>query len=331
MQLPSDKTTPSSKLTYVVVENIVDIKSRDYLKYTENLSSRFIKSSGLSGKIMVNDKMVRLNHRINSKDIIEIHMKTDEHQNIEPEKMDLDVVYDDIDLIVVNKRPGIVVHPTKGYPFGTLANGVSYYFKQKNEKCIVRLVSRLDMDTSGLIIIAKNQFSHMALARDMQSNDLEVRAMQGKAGQGSNMEDKTFEKSYMAVVHGNMENKSGTIDLPIGKSNPENINNEVIESGQKSITHYEVVESFKNGDLVKVTLETGRTHQIRVHFSHIGHPLYGDSLYGEAESEYIDRQALHAYKLIIPHPRTGEELILQTKLPEDIENLISKLKLESDK
>lgn len=306
---------PNDKLTYVVRENIIDVKLRDYLKYAEKLSGRFIKSSGISGKISLNDKMAKLNDRINSKDIIEIDMKKDEHQNIEPEKMDLDVVYDDVDLIVINKRAGIVVHPTRGYPYGTLANGVLYYFKERNEKCIVRLVSRLDRDTSGLIIIAKNQFSHMALARDMQSKD---------------MQRKTFEKSYMAVVHGNMQNKSGTIDLPIGKPNEEGAAREVWDEGQKSITHYEVIDSFKNGDLVKVILETGRTHQIRVHFSHIGHPLYGDSLYGACESNYIDRQALHAYKLIIPHPRTGEELTLETELPEDIVNLISKLKAESD-
>ena len=209
----------------------------------------------------------------------------------------------------------MVVHPTRGYPLGTLANGVLYYFQEKGEKCIVRLVSRLDMDTSGLIIIAKNQFSHMALARDMQDKE-----MQGK----------TFEKSYMAIVHGNMENKSGTIDLPIGKPDEESIKREICEDGQRSITHYEVIESFKNGDLVKMTLETGRTHQIRVHLSHIGHPIYGDSLYGKEEIHYIDRQALHAYKLIIPHPRTGEELILMTDLPEDMKNLISKLKAESN-
>ena len=133
------------------------------------------------------------------------------------------------------------------------------------------------------------------------------------------MQSKTFEKSYMAVVHGNMQNKSGTIDLPIGKPNEEGAKREVWEEGQRSITHYEVIDSFKNGDLVKLTLETGRTHQIRVHLSHIGHPIYGDSLYGTQESNYIERQALHAYKLIIPHPRTGEELILETKLPEDID------------
>ncbi|MCB2292539.1 RluA family pseudouridine synthase [Clostridium algoriphilum] len=315
----------SDKLTYVVRANIKDEKLRDYLKYTESLSGRFIKSSGLTGKITVNNKVAKLNHRINSEDIIEIDMKRDEHQNIEPEKMDLDVVYDDIDLIVVNKSPGIVVHPTRGYPNGTLANGVLYYFKERGEKCIVRLVSRLDMDTSGLIIIAKNQYSHMALARDMQSKDIQSKDNDKKDAQG-----KTFEKSYMAVVHGNMQNKSGTIDLPIGKPDEESINRKVCEEGQRSITHYEVVESFKNGDLVKVTLETGRTHQIRVHFSHIGHPLYGDSLYGTVESDYIDRQALHAYKLIIPHPRTGEQLIIQSKLPDDINNLVRKLKAESD-
>jgi 23S rRNA pseudouridine1911/1915/1917 synthase len=304
----------NNKLTYVVGENITEVKLRDYLKFTENLSSRFIKSSGISGKISVNDKVAKLNHRINSNDKIEIDMKKDEHQNIEPEKMELEVVYEDIDLIVISKRPGMVVHPTRGYPLGTLANGVLYYFKEKGEKCIVRLVSRLDMDTSGLIIIAKNQFSHMALARDMQDKDL----------QG------TFEKSYMAIVHGNMQSKSGTIDLPIGKPDEESIKREVCTDGQKSITHFEVIESFKNADLVKMTLETGRTHQIRVHLSHIGHPIYGDSLYGNEESHYIDRQALHAYKLIIPHPRTGDELILMTELPEDMKNLLGKLKAESN-
>ena len=304
----------------MVGANVEQVKLRDYLKFTENLSSRFIKSSGLSGKISVNNKVAKLNQRISSMDKIEIDMKQDEHQNIEPEKMDLDVVYDDIDLIVVNKRPGIVVHPTKGYPYGTLANGVLYYFKERDEKCIVRLVSRLDMYTSGLIIIAKNQFSHMALARDMH----------GATTQVGDMQSKTFEKSYMAVVHGNMKNKTGTIDLPIGNPNEDSAKREVWEEGQRSITHYEVIESFKNGDLIKATLETGRTHQIRVHLSHIGHPLYGDSLYGVEESDYIDRQALHAYKLIIPHPRTGEELILESEIPDDMKNLISKLRAESN-
>ena len=312
--MPKNNLIGDNKLTYVVRENIKDAKLRDYLKHTEKLSGRFLKSSGLNGKIRVNNNVAKLNHRISSNDVIDIDMKTDEHQNIEPEKMDIDVAYEDIDLIIVNKRPGIVVHPTRGYPSGTLANGVLYYFKEKNEKCIVRLVSRLDMDTSGLIIIAKNQYSHMALARDMQSKGVSK---------------KIFEKSYMAVVHGNMENKSGTIDLPIGNPNQDSARREVCDEGQRSITHYEVVESFKNGDLLKVTLETGRTHQIRVHMSHIGHPLYGDSLYGVAESEYINRQALHAYRLVIPHPRTGEMLTLESDLPEDINNLIIKLKSET--
>ena len=315
----------NDKLIYEVGADVIDVKIRDYLKFVEKLSGRFIKSSGLSGKISVNGKVAKLNLRISSKDKIEIDMKRDEHQNIEPEKMEIDVVYEDIDLIVINKSPGIVVHPTRGYPTGTLANGVLYYFKEKGEKCIVRLVSRLDRDTSGLIIIAKNQFSHMALARDMHGNDINSTDLQK-----SDEKSKTFEKSYMAVVHGNMKNKSGTINLPIGNPNEESAKREVWEDGQSSITHYEVIDSFKNGDLLKVTLETGRTHQIRVHLSHIGHPLYGDSLYGTCEAQYIDRQALHAYKLIIPHPRTGDTLILESKLPGDIESLVNKLKAESD-
>jgi 23S rRNA pseudouridine1911/1915/1917 synthase len=133
--VPSNKLLSNNKLTYVVGENIEQVKLRDYLKYTENLSSRFLKSSGLNGKIRVNNIVAKLNHRINTKDKIEIDMKSNEHQNIEPEKMDLDVVFEDIDLIVINKSPGLVVHPTKGYPYGTLSNGVSYYFKERKMHC----------------------------------------------------------------------------------------------------------------------------------------------------------------------------------------------------
>jgi 23S rRNA pseudouridine1911/1915/1917 synthase len=162
------------------------------------------------------------------------------------------------------------------------------------------------MDTSGLIIIAKNQFSHMALARDMQKD--------------------TFEKSYLAVVHNNMSETSGTIDLPIYRTTDDSIQRVVDERGQKSVTHYKVIESYDKADLVKLTLETGRTHQIRVHLSHLGHPIFGDALYGTKEdAEFINRQALHAYKLSFPHPRTGDILALECDLPEDIKELIKKI------
>lgn len=296
----------SSKLTYIISEKEDHMKLRDYLKNKAQMSSRLIKGAALSGRIEVNSKRAKLNYVLQTGDVIGFQVEKEESQNIEPEKMDIDVIYEDTDIIVVNKSPGMVVHPTRSYPSGTLANGLLYYFREKNENCIVRLVSRLDMDTSGLIIIAKNQFSHMALARDMQSED--------------------FVKSYMAVVHGNLKDKMGTIDGPIYRPTDDSIKRVVDERGQKSITHFKVIESFSLGDLVELTLETGRTHQIRVHLSHLGHPIYGDSLYGETDdSSFIERQALHAYKLSFPHPRTGNILTLESKLPEDIEELLEKI------
>lgn len=283
------------------------MKLREYLRAVQKLSGRLIRGAALEGRITINGNRAKLNHVLKCNDGIAFDVIKEESQNIEPEKMDIDVVYEDNDLIVVNKRPGMVVHPTKNYQSGTLANGLIYYFKEKGENCIVRLVSRLDMDTSGLIIIAKNQFSHMALARDMRKD--------------------TFEKSYLAIIHGNMSEKMGTINGPIYRPAEDSIMRVVDERGQESITHFKVVDSFKIGDLVKLTLETGRTHQIRVHLTHLGHPLYGDSLYGiEGDEEYISRQALHAYRLKFPHPRTGESIELESALPEDMMQLIEKIK-----
>ena len=224
--------------------------------------------------------------------------------------MDIDIVYEDEDILVVNKIPFMVVHPTKSYQSGTLANGVINYFNESNQNCIVRLVSRLDMNTSGLIIIAKNQFSHGMLSKEMSEN---------KVG-----------KRYLAIVHGHLKEKSGTIDLPIYR--PEGIEmgtrRVIDERGQRSITHYKVVESFGDSDLVECKLETGRTHQIRVHLSHLGHPIYGDVLYGNGDEEMdlIKRQALHAYRLDFASPRTGEILSLKADLPDDMKELIEKLK-----
>ncbi len=296
-----------NKLIFIVKINEEGMKLRPYLKDVQKLSSRLIKGAAMDGRISINGNRVKLNYVVKFNDEISFDVEKKESQNIEPEKIDIDVVYEDSDLIVLNKQPGIVVHPTKSYPNGTLANGLLYYFKEKGERCIVRLVSRLDMDTSGLIIIAKNQFAHMCLARDMHKED--------------------FEKSYLAIVHGNLKQKEGEINEPIYRTDDGNIRRIVDERGQESITCFNVIESFNKGDLVKLTLKTGRTHQIRVHMTHIGHPLYGDSLYGEInDKEYIERQALHAYRLSFPHPRTREILNLEIGLPKDLKELIEKIK-----
>ena len=269
------------------VSNIEEgTKIREYLKRELGLSTRLIRSASIDKRIFV-----------------------DESQDITPEKMDIEIIYEDEDILVVNKKPFMVVHPTKSYQSGTLANGVINYFQESGQNCIVRLVSRLDMNTSGLIIIAKNQFSHGMLSKEMSENKVT--------------------KKYLAVVHGILEEKEGTIDLPIYR--PEGtdfgIMRVVDERGQRSITHYKVVEEYEDATLVECTLETGRTHQIRVHLSSIGHPIYGDSLYGygDEEQDLINRQALHAYSLDFKSPRTEEILSLKSELPQDIKELIEKL------
>lgn len=297
-----------NKLVFEILEDVGKLKLKEYLRIDQQLSGRLVKGAAKSGRIAVNGKVEKLNYMLKKGDKITFDLVKEESQNIDPENIPIDVVYEDKDIVVVNKQPGIVVHPTKSYPNGTLANGLIYYFRQKGENCIVRLVSRLDMDTSGLIIIAKNQFAHMALARDMQSKERE------------------FEKSYMAIAHGNLKEKKGTINLPIYRTEDDTIQRVVDSRGQESITHFEVVESFSKGDLIKLTLETGRTHQIRVHLTHLGHPLFGDNLYcTEDDSNYINRQALHAYRLKFTHPRTGEILELEAGLPEDMTKLLDKI------
>lgn len=299
----------SNIITYEINEDQNNMKLKDYLKGVAKFSSRLTRETAREERIKVNNKVVRLSFVLSTNDIIDVELNKHETQNIEPEKMDLDIVYEDVDLLVVNKAPGIVVHPTKNYPYGTLANGLLYYYKETNQDCIVRLVSRLDRDTSGLILIGKNQFSHMSLARDMHKED--------------------FEKSYFALIHGHMTADSGTIDDRISEPAEDKVKREVNEEGKVSVTHFSVLEKYKNGELLKLTLETGRTHQIRVHLSNLGCAIYGDSLYGTTDDEaYIKRQALHAYKLTFPHPRTGEKIALETKIPEDMELLVKNLRME---
>ena len=297
-----------STLEKKVSKEYEGVTIRDFLKEDLGLSSRLIRRSAIEKRILVNKKEVRMRYIVHAGDLVQINLQSDESQNITPEKMDLDIVYEDEDILVINKKPYMVVHPTKSYQSGTLANGVLFYFKETNQNCIVRLVSRLDMNTSGLIIIAKNQFAHMALSKEMEENNLE--------------------KRYLAIVHGNLKEKEGTIDAPIYRPDGEEFGTMRIvdERGQRSITHYKVIESFKDTDLVECLLETGRTHQIRVHMKHLGHPIYGDTLYGfEGDEELIPRQALHAYGLDFKSPKTKETLSLRAKLPDDMESLLKKV------
>ncbi|MDP4087660.1 MAG: RluA family pseudouridine synthase, partial [Bacillota bacterium] len=240
----------ASILEFKITEEQEGRKLRDYLKGGLELSTRLIRGAACDGRITINSSIVKLNHVLKSGELLKIEVSKDEEQNIEPEEMDLNIVFEDEDIIVLNKPPFTVVHPTKNHQHGTLANGVLFHFRSRGESCIVRLVSRLDRDTSGLIVIAKNQYAHMFLAGEMEKN--------------------TFKKGYTAVVWGDPKGEQGTINLPIYRPGPESIKRVVDERGQESITHFEVKERLREACVVKLLLETGRTHQIRVHMSHLG-------------------------------------------------------------
>jgi len=200
----------------------------------------------------------------------------------------------------------MVVHPTKSHNDKTIANGVTDYIIKQNEKVKIRFVNRLDMNTSGLVIVAKNAYAHHTLSLDMGENKVE--------------------KKYITVVKGIVKDDEGTINAPIYRPTEDSIKRVVDERGQASVTHYKVLERLNDATVLEVKLETGRTHQIRVHMAYIGHGIIGDELYGYVDEALINRQALHAYSLVFEQPRTKEELKFEAKLPKDIEELIQKLK-----
>lgn len=294
-------------LKYTVKQEDIGIKIDSILKNHMNLSRRMITGLKKNSSIFLNGEEAFTNIKVNVNDEVSVNIVKDESQDIEPQDIPIEVVFEDNDLLILNKLPGIVVHPTKNYLDGTLSNGIIKHWREKGESTIVRLVNRLDRDTSGLIIIAKNQFSHQAMAKQMDVDNVE--------------------KKYYAIVHGDLEKDEGTIDLPIDRPTYQSIRRDVMESGIKAVTHYFVVERFHDATLVEIRLETGKTHQIRVHMTHIGHPLFGDTLYGDSDDmHFINRQALHAYMLKFNHPRSGEHMKLCADLPEDMKILIERLR-----
>lgn len=287
------------------------IKLDSILRTKLNLSRRLIIWLKKTNGIYLNNKSVHTDAIVNPGDIVSVNIGREERQDIEPQDIPVDVIFEDKDLLVVNKQPGLVVHPTKGHPQGTLSNGIMYHWMKKGEEVIVRLVNRLDRDTSGLVIIAKNQFTHQAMAKQLESNQVR--------------------KIYLCIVHGIVEEDMGTIDLPIDRPTFQSIKREVMEEGSRAVTHFKTIERFDDASLLQIRLETGKTHQIRVHMSHIGHSIFGDTLYGKSDDGlYIARQALHAAQLVFTHPRNGNRMEFKTQLPEDMSSLLEKLGAISD-
>ena len=228
--------------------------TRQYFDFSARLRNR-IKREKLT---MKNGEYAEGWHKVAEGDVISITLP-DERSNFPPEDIPVEIVFEDDDLMVINKQPGIVVHPTKGHPAGTIANALSNYMEKTGDIFKIRFVNRLDRDTSGLLIVAKNAYCQNHITDQMRKGRIH--------------------KRYIAIVRGELESESGTIDLPIGRPDPEDVRRGVMDGGAPSVTHYEVIGHLRDHTLVELLLETGRTHQIRVHMSHIGHPVAGDTLF----------------------------------------------------
>ena len=289
-------------ITYISEE---EMTLKEILLDKLNFSVRSLSKMKREQTVLVNKEFKKPSTKIKKGDLIEVKID-EEMANFMPQDLKFDILYDDFDLIMVNKPPFMVVHPTKSHSDNTVANGVTYYINEKKENVKIRFVNRLDMNTSGLVIVAKNAYAHHALSNDMSLDNVE--------------------KVYIAVVKGVVKKDSGTINLPIFRPSEDSIKRVVDDKGQASITHYEVLERLNDATVLKLRLETGRTHQIRVHLSHIGYGIIGDELYGYVDENLINRQALHAYSLKFKQPRTKENLEFKADLPEDMKNLIEKLR-----
>jgi 23S rRNA pseudouridine1911/1915/1917 synthase len=287
----------------IITYNVQAIETvKNILKNKLKMSERFIRKLKLNDKITCNSTHLKINDTVETGNIVTIDLTFEEEsENIDSVNMPLDILYEDEWLIVINKPANMVVHPSVLHRTDSLANVVKYYLENKNEKIKMRFVNRLDRDTTGIVIFAKSEYIQESLAMQMQ--------------------DGTLIKEYRTIVEGILEG-SGTIDKPIKRQEGSIMLRIVAEDGERAVTHYEVLQNMKDMSWAKVILETGRTHQIRVHMKEIGHPLVGDDLYGN-KSELIDRQALHAYRMAFVHPVTSEQMEFIAEIPEDMVNIMN--------
>lgn len=261
------------------------------------------------GNILVNGKTIKTNYKANVNDVVSIEIPEPEILDVIPEDMDLDVYYEDEDVIVVNKPRGMVVHPAPGHLTGTLVNGLMAHCKDLSGiNGVLRpgIVHRIDKDTSGLLMVAKNDFSHENLVNQLV--------------------EKSVTRKYRALVHGHIPHDHGTIDAPIGRDTKDRQSMTVVDNGKHAVTHFQVLERLQDFTLVECQLETGRTHQIRVHMKYIGYPLAGDPKYGPRKTLDIGGQALHAGILGFVHPRTKEYIEFEAPLPKYFVELLEELR-----
>ena len=271
-----------------------------------------IQSMIKSGHVVVNGCLVKSSYVVKENDIISVDDVQEDVFTVSAEKMDLDIVYEDDDVIVVNKGNGVVVHPAAGNNSGTLVNGLMYHSKNLssiNGEFRPGIVHRIDRDTTGLLMVAKNDRAHEILARQL--------------------EKKTTHRIYWALVWGVIKEDTGTIDAPIGRDNSDRKKMAVTAVNSKhAVTHFKVLERFKSATLIELRLETGRTHQIRVHMNYIGHPIVNDPVYGRRKLFDDSGQCLHAKSLGFVHPTTGKDMLFDSDLPECFVNILNKFREE---
>ena len=278
-------------------------------KNTE-LSRAMIQKLIESGNITVNDNVSKASYKVNKTDNIKVILEEPKEAKLEAQELPLNVVYEDNDIIVINKEKGMVVHPGNGNLDGTLANAVLARCKNTlsgiGGEIRPGIVHRLDKDTSGLIIVAKNDKAHIALSEALKNHKVK--------------------KTYLALVRGNVKENEATIDMPIGRSDNVRTKMAIKKSGKNAITHFKVLERYEGYTLLEVNIETGRTHQIRVHMAEIGYPVVGDMVYSNGKNPFnVEGQMLHAWKLEFMHPITNEKMALKAEVPEYFKNVIEQL------
>lgn len=295
-------------------EIIVEESGKRLDAYVSSQSEEITRTSARrlieQGNILVNGKKQKVSYKVALGDVITIEEVQAQDIELKAQDIPIEVIYEDDDIIVVNKPKGMVVHPANGNPDGTLVNAIMAICKDSlsgiGGEIRPGIVHRLDKDTSGLLIVAKNDKAHVNMSEQIKNHEVK--------------------KTYIALVRGIVKENEATIDMPIGRSNSDRKKMAVTKNGRNAITHIKVLKRYDKYTLLQVNIETGRTHQIRVHLSHIGYPIVGDYTYSNGKNEFgVIGQCLHAQKLEFKHPITGKEMTLEAPLPEYFENIIKKL------
>lgn len=285
-----------------------------YISQNTDISRSMVQKLLDEEKITVNDKIQKASYKVQAFDKIQINIETPKEVKIEPQDIPLDIVYEDNDILVVNKQKGLVVHPANGNPDGTLVNAIMAHCKDSlsgiGGELRPGIVHRLDKDTSGLLIIAKNDKAHIQVSQQIK--------------------DREVKKTYIALVRGTIVEDEATINMPIGRSTKDRKKMAVTKNGKEAVTHFKVLNRYTTNKgsytLLEIKIDTGRTHQIRVHMAEIGHPIIGDGVYSNGKNEFgVEGQCLHARRLEFVHPITGKEMKLEAPLPEYFKKIIEQL------